>query len=217
MIRINLLGVTKPKKGAKRAPAMAAEGGEGGAGGLIVGLILLAVVVGGNYYWYNRLDNETKRLTTQLAKENAEGARLQDVKNKYEEKEAQYESAERRVCIINDLKNAQAGPVTLLNQVSDTVNGTDGVWLRVMLDQGQAVELRGNGLSVHAIANFMADLQKSGAFNSVEIKEAYQDETVKDMQVFLFTLICDKKQQPPPPGQQTPQQQADCAKLLGKS
>lgn len=216
MIRINLLGVTKPKKG-KRAPSVAAEGGEGGSGGLIIGVIILLVAGAVNYYYHSRLETETTRLTQQLAKENAEGARLQDVKNKYEEKEAQYENAERRVCIINDLKNAQAGPVTLLNQVSDTVNGTDGVWLRAMLDQGQTIELRGNGLSVHAIANFMAELQKSGAFNTVEIKEAYQDESVKDMQVFLFTLICDKKQQPPPPGQQTPQQQADCAKLLGKS
>jgi Tfp pilus assembly protein PilN len=216
MIRINLSGVTKPRKG-KRAAAVPSEGGEGGRGGLFVGLILLVVVVAGNWYYHNLLDNQTKTLTQQLAKENAEGARLQDVKTKYEEKEAQYENAERRVCIINDLKNAQAGPVTLLNQVSDTVNGTDGVWLRAMLDQGQTVELHGNGLSVHAIANFMAELQKSGAFNTVEIKEAYQDESVKDMQVFLFTLICDKKAQPPPPGQQTPQQQADCAKLLGKS
>lgn len=216
MIRINLLGVAKPKKG-KRAPAMALEGGEGGRGGVLVGIILLLVVLAGNYFYHNRLDSQTAALNTQLAKETAEGQRLTEVKAKWEEKEAQYENAQRRVCIINDLKNAQLGPVTLLTQVSDTVNMTDGVWLRAMLDQGNTVELRGNGLSVHAIANFMSDLQKSGAFDTVEIKEAYQDESVKDMQVFLFTLICNKKQPAPPPGQQSPQQQADCAKLLGKS
>lgn len=215
MIRINLLGVAKPKKG-KRAPAMAVEGGEAGRGGIFVGLILLAVVIVGNWYYHNRLDSQTTFLTQQLAKENAEGARLKDVKAKYEEKEAQYENAERRVCIINDLKNAQLGPVTLLTQVSDTVNMTDGIWLNAMLDQGTTIELRGNGLSVHAIANFMSDLQKSGAFTTVEIKEAYQDTTVKDMQVFLFTLICEKKAPAAPPGQQGPQQ-AECAKLLQKS
>lgn len=215
MIRINLLGVTKPKKG-KRAPAMAMEGGEGGRGGLFVGLILLGLFAAGNYYYYHRLDNQTATLTQQLAHEKAEGQRLADVKAKWDEKEAQYESAQRRVCIINDLKSAQTGPVTLLTQVSDTVNMTDGVWLRSMLDQGGAIELRGNGLSVHAIANFMADLQKSGAFTSVEIKEAYQDESVKDMQVFVFTLICDKAAPAPQPGQQG-QQQAECAKLLQKS
>jgi Tfp pilus assembly protein PilN len=216
MIRINLLGVAKPKKGGRRAPAIAMEGGEGGRGGVVAGIILVALVAGGNYFYHNRLDNQTTAVTQQLAKENAEGARLRDVKAKYEEKEAQYENAERRVCIINDLKNAQMGPVTLLTQVSDTVNMTDGVWLRTMLDQGNTVELRGNGLSVHAIANFMADLQKSGAFNTVEIKEAYQDDTVKDMQVFLFILVCEKKPATAPPGQQGPQQ-AECAKLLQKS
>jgi Tfp pilus assembly protein PilN len=215
MIRINLLGVSKPKKG-KRAAAVAMEGGEGGRGGMFVGLVLLVVVLAGNWYYHSLLDAKTAALNQQLAKENAEGARLKEVKAKYEEKEAQYENAERRVCIINDLKNAQAGPVTLLTQVSDTVNMTDGVWLRAMLDQGATVEVRGSGLSVHAIANFMSDLQKSGAFTTVEIKEAYQDESVKDMQVFLFTLICEKKAPAAPPGQQGPQQ-AECAKLLQKS
>ncbi len=215
MIRINLLGVAKPKKG-KRAPAMAIEGGEAGRGGVIAGVILVAVVAAGNYYYHSRLDAQTAGVTQQLARENQEGARLRDVKAKYEEKEAQYENAERRVCIINDLKNAQMGPVTLLTQVSDTVNMTDGVWLTAMLDQGNTVELRGNALSVHAIANFMADLQKSGAFNTVEIKEAYQDSSVKDMQVFIYTLVCEKKPAPTPPGQQGPQQ-AECAKLLQKS
>ena len=155
MIRINLLGVSKPKKG-KRAPAMAMEGGEGGRGGMLVGIILLAVIAGANYFYHSYVEKQTADLNQQLVREQAEGQRLAEVKAKYEEKEAQYENAERRVCIINDLKNAQAGPVILLNQVSDTVNMTDGVWLRAMLDHGGSpgtVELRGNGLSVHAIAN----------------------------------------------------------------
>ncbi len=215
MIRINLLGVAKPKKG-KRAPAMALEAGEGGRGGMLVGIILLLVVLAGNYFYHSRLEAQAAALDQTLAREKAEGQRLAEVKAKWEEKEAQYESAQRRVCIINDLKAAQLGPVTLLTQVSDTVNMTDGVWLRAMLDQGANMEIRGNGLSVHAIANFMADLQKSGAFKTVEIKEAYQDESVKDMQVFLFTLVCEKNPPPAPPGQPSVQQ-AECAKLLGKS
>jgi Tfp pilus assembly protein PilN len=216
MIRINLLGVAKPKKG-KRAPTVALEGGEGGRGGLFIGVILVVAVLGANWYYHSiYLEGQSKLLNQTLTREKAEGQRLAEVKAKWEEKEAQYENAQRRVCIINDLKNAQKGPVTLLTQVSDTVNMTDGVWLRAMLDQGNIVELRGNGLSVHAIANFMSDLQKSGAFKTVEIKEAYQDSTVKDMQVFLFTLVCEKNPPPTPPGQQGPQQ-AECAKLLGKS
>ena len=30
------------------------------------------------------------------------------------------------------------------------------------------------------------------AFKAVEIKETYQDDQVKDMQAFLFTLSCEK-------------------------
>jgi len=38
----------------------------------------------------------------------------------------------------------------------------------------------------------IANLQKTGFFKTVEIKETYQDEGFKDMQAFQFTLNCDK-------------------------
>ena len=38
----------------------------------------------------------------------------------------------------------------------------------------------------------MGNLQKTGFFKAVEIKETYQDESVKDMQAFQFTLSCEK-------------------------
>src|SRR5712672_347521 len=40
--------------------------------------------------------------------------------------------------------------------------------------------------------NLLAMLQKTGFFKSVEIKETYQDEQIKDMQAFQFMLTCEK-------------------------
>ncbi len=47
-------------------------------------------------------------------------------------------------------------------------------------------------LSTDAVANLISNLQRTGYFKNVEMKESYQDDRVKDMQAFLFTLTCEK-------------------------
>ena len=60
-----------------------------------------------------------------------------------------------------------------------------------MDDTGPSVSLEGTALSTDAVASLIANLQKTGFFKSVEIKETYQDETIKDMQAFQFMLTCE--------------------------
>jgi len=47
-------------------------------------------------------------------------------------------------------------------------------------------------LSADAVANLISNLQKTGYFKNIEIKETFQDETFRDMQAFQFTLSCEK-------------------------
>jgi len=61
-----------------------------------------------------------------------------------------------------------------------------------MKDQGASIAIDGTALSTDAVANLIANLQKTGYFKNIEIKETYQDEHVKDMQAFQFTLTCEK-------------------------
>ena len=98
----------------------------------------------------------------------------------------------RRVDVIDQLRNNQTGPVSLLAMIGDTVNGTEAVWLNSMQDQGANVAIDGTALSSDAVANLISNLQKTGFFRNIEIKESYQDESVKDMQAFQFTLTCEK-------------------------
>jgi len=76
--------------------------------------------------------------------------------------------------------------------IADTVNGTEAVWLNSLQDQGPSVAIDGTALSSDAVANLISNLQKTGFFSNIEIKETYQDDTVKDMQAFQFTLTCSK-------------------------
>ena len=76
--------------------------------------------------------------------------------------------------------------------VGETVNNTEAVWLDNLKDEGATVDIQGMALSSDAVANLISNLQKTGFFRNIEIKETAQDEQIKDMQAFQFTLTCEK-------------------------
>ena len=152
--------------------------------------VLLAAGVNG-YEWYH-LNNQAKNIATKMAAAEQENRELADVKAKYLERQKQADNYKRRVDVIDQLRAAQHGPVDLLNTIGDTINGTEAVWLSTMKDSGANIDIQGMALSTDAVANLISNLQKTGYFKNIEIKETYQDEQVKTMQAFQFTLTCEK-------------------------
>jgi len=142
-------------------------------------------------YWY-RLDQQSKSIAKQMTAAEQKNRELSDVKARFLERQRQADSYKRRVDVIDSLRAGQAGPVNLLAMLGETVNGTEAVWLNKMEDSGASVSLDGTALSTDAVATLIANLQKTGFFKSVEIKETFQDDAVKDMQAFQFTLTCEK-------------------------
>lgn len=193
MIRINLLGVPKAK-GKKRSAA--AMGGGGGAPNMmVVLLVLLAIGVGGNYYYYNKLQKDAVKLQNDLDAAKRENLRLADIKAKYSELEKQKDLYERRVSVIHQLQENQAGPSRLLTMLGDTVNKSDAVWLNTMKEDGNYITLDGVALSVNAVAGLMQNLKSTGFFKNVEIKTTFQDDVAKDMAAFSFMLVCERNPQ----------------------
>lgn len=193
MIKINLLDTAKGKgKRASVGPVMPTmEMGDMGSPKLKILIIVVFVGLGNLMYWY-RLDHMAKDLDQKMKIAEQKNRELADVKARYMERQSQASAYQRRVDVIKQLHDAQTGPVTLMAMMGETINNTEAVWLSKMDDTGPAVNLEGTALSTDAVANLIANLQKTGFFRSVEIKETYQDETVKDMQAFQFTLTCDK-------------------------
>ena len=192
MIRINLLGSPKPK--GKKGPAFNMPSFEvGNLGGPLVQVAAVLVIAGAlNFgYWY-QLDRERKSIEVRALVAEQKNRELAAVKVKYLERQKQADSYKHRVDVIDQLRANQAGPVTLLAMIGDTVNSTEAVWLNSMQDQGASVAIDGTALSSDAVANLISNLQKTGFFRNIEIKESYQDEAVKDMQAFQFTLTCEK-------------------------
>ena len=195
MIKINLLenAKGKNKRGGGGGPAMPSmDMGDMGSPKLKV---LAVMVIAGLFnlgYWY-RLDHQAKAIEKNMKVAEQKNRELADVKARFLERQNQANNYKRRVDVIDQLRASQSGgPVNLLAMLGETVNNTEAVWLSKMDDQGPNVNLEGTALSTDAVANLIANLQKTGYFKNVEIKETYQDEGIKDMQAFQFILTCEK-------------------------
>jgi Tfp pilus assembly protein PilN len=192
MIRINLLGTPKPKGKRLGVPSMPSiDVGDAGSPKMKVLVVVALAGLLNLGYWY-RLDKEKQSIAKQMATAEQRNRELADVKARYLERQRQAESYKRRVDVIDQLRSNQAGTVTLLAMVGETVNNTEAIWLSNLKDQGSSIDIEGMALSSDAVANLITNLQKTGYFKNVEIKENIQDETVKDMQAFQFTLTCEK-------------------------
>jgi Tfp pilus assembly protein PilN len=194
MIRINLLGAPKPKSGKKGSSvSMPSMMDAGNAGSPILKVAVVLVIFGllNAGYWY-RLDHEKKAIAVQMRLADQKNRELADIKARYLERQKQADAYKRRVDVIDNLRSNQSGPVNLLAMIGETVNGTEAVWLNSMKDEGANVAIDGVALSTDAVANLISNLKKTGYFRNIEFKESIQDEQVKEMQAFQFTLTCEK-------------------------
>src|SRR5271163_330603 len=170
MIKINLLENSKGKnkRGGGGGPSMPSmELGDMGSPKLKV---LVVVVLAGLFnlgYWY-RLDHSSKAIAARMKTAEENNRALADVKAKFMDRQNEANNYKRRVDVIDGLRQNQTGPVNLLAMLGETVNKTE------------------------AVANLIANLQKTGYFKDVAIDETWQDEQIKDMQAFQFTLNCTK-------------------------
>ncbi|HEY7351645.1 MAG TPA: PilN domain-containing protein [Terriglobales bacterium] len=193
MIRINLLGAPKPKSKRGRA-AVAAPTMEFGEVGspivkVLVAVVLMAAINGG--YWY-RLNQQQQDIASKMRVAEEQNRKLSGVKTIYLQRQREADAYKHRVDVIDQLRKGQTGPVNLMNTIGETVNGTEAVWLNSMKDQGANIAIQGTALSTDAVANLIANLQKTGYFKNIEIKETFQDANVKEMQAFEFELTCEK-------------------------
>jgi Tfp pilus assembly protein PilN len=192
MIRINLLGTQKGKN--KRSAASSAAVMEVGDVGSPKMKVLVVVLLAGLLnlgYWY-QLDKQHQDIVAKMKVAEQKNRELADVKARYLERQREAENYKRRVDVIDQLRAAQSGPVDLLNTIGATVNDTEAVWLNSMKDQGASIDIEGMALSTDAVASLISNLQRTGHFRNIEIKETYQDDTYKEMQAFNFTLTCEK-------------------------
>lgn len=182
MIRINLL---KPEtKDLKEAPV---EGmpdfkvKKGPGIGNLIFLLLLVVLAGYFYYQKKAISQERE----QFAQAKQEKDKLQYVIAKLDEQQKAKASLLQKIGLINQLKAQQDLAVRIMDQLSRSL--PDWVWLNEVGYDAKNVQIRGNALSNNLIADFIANLENSPYFESVNLISSTQ-KTAGNDQYLEFSM-----------------------------
>jgi len=181
MIRINLLGQTRPKAARRPVDTGAAMPLVFVGAGVLLGALFLFYFY---HSWQTQLNDENNRIK-QLQAQKTE---LQQIKQQVEAFEKQKQTLQQRVGTIEQLQKDRTGGQELLDQVANTVSRAENLWLTSMTKKGSNVTFEGAAASINSVANFITALKRSGYFQKIEIKDTKQDERNTAVQTFLFTI-----------------------------
>ncbi len=180
MIKVNLLRDQSAKKLTRRKGAFSTFTRLGFM--MAAGLIILLAGMGS---WWYYLDKEISQLTENRQRLRIEFARLQSLKKQIVEFENLKKLQESRIQVIEQLKNAQTGPVLLLNHVIQSIPRDSGIWLTSLDQKGDRIVIVGYTKRAEYVPDFMTNLSATRFFKSVDL-EIIVDE--KDAS--RFSLVC---------------------------
>ena len=197
MIRINLLGQTRPKATKQSVPL---------ENGLSIILGIAAVVIAGVvlFTMYLSQKKQLDETNATIAQLRAEKASLQQVKQDVDRFEDQKRALQTQIDVIEGLQKNRTSAQELLQMVANTVVRVDQLWLTSLDRKGDALSIGGEAGNINSVANFMTQLKRSGYFDKIEIQEAKEDDVVKSVTTYGFTMTASVAQTPTT---QTPQAQ----------
>lgn len=153
MIRINLLGVERPK--ARKLPTFTIAAQQ-----LTIACSLILVgAAGGIGWWYWSLSQAAAQVETDITTAQQEQVRLQSVLAEVKQFEGRRSQLQQRVQLIEQLRAGQSFSVELLDHVSRSV--PDMLWLTDMDQTGEALTIQGRSTTLISVADFVANLQNS--------------------------------------------------------
>src|SRR5579862_8677336 len=122
MIRINLLGRSRPKATRTAMPIEAT---------LQYVFLIVALVVSLGILWghYTLMDSENKTVLAHIQKQTGEKARLEQLKQQVETFDAQKQILQQRISVIEQLQRNRTGGQELMAAIANTVDRTDTLWL----------------------------------------------------------------------------------------
>jgi Tfp pilus assembly protein PilN len=150
---------------------------------VVLGLILGLVVAGG--WWFVENRKLTERQET-VAQKQVEAQRLDKIIKEVENYQKQKDSLQKRIDLINQLKQNQKGPVQLMDRISQDL--PDLVWLDKMTISGGLVSIDGRGLNPNAIANFVEGIKNDPMFEEPDIGNVTQQSTVPLVYTFSMSF-----------------------------
>ncbi len=175
MIKINLVREGRAVRGAAGAPAATAAGAVAGVSGnlnniFIIGLLVIGVVVSGG--WWLLVQRKLDERDEQVRTRRQDAERLETIIKDVAAYQEQKDNLQKRIDLINQLKQNQKGPVRVMDRISQDL--PDLVWLDNMAMAATKITLSGRGLNPNAIANFVANIKNDPYFEEPSVGDVTQ-------------------------------------------
>jgi Tfp pilus assembly protein PilN len=187
LIKINLVREGRAVRGTGAAPAAAAAaaGGPSNVNSiLIAGALILGVLVGGGW-WFLEKRKLAERQDT-VAVKTTEAQRLEAIIKEVEDYQKRKDSLQKRIDLINLLKQGQKGPVRVMDQISRDL--PDLVWLDRLNMSGGVISIEGRGLNPNAIANFVENIKSDSFFEEPDLSSVTSQAASSTTSVYTFSM-----------------------------
>ena len=177
MIKINLVREGRAVRGAGGAAPAAATAVAVPGGGttninnvLAIGLMIVGVLVAAGYWFIENRKLADRKETVRIRSE--EAAKLEAVIKEVEAYQRQKDNLQKRIDLINQLKQNQKGPVRIMDRISQDL--PDLVWLDHMGVASGRITINGRGLNPNAIANFVENIKNDPYFEEPSVGSVAQ-------------------------------------------
>jgi type IV pilus assembly protein PilN len=175
MIKINLL----PAK--KKAPKKVIDLQQQ----MLLGVLLIILLMMGMWFFWNRQANKIANLQKEKiaaeARVREQESVLKEVKN-VEEERKQYAE---KIVIIQQLKNNQAGPVRLLDEISKAL--PSGVNVVSITESSNNINIEGEAFTNNDVVRFVDNLKASSLLAGVTLLETSQAK-LEGIDVYKYKL-----------------------------
>jgi Tfp pilus assembly protein PilN len=159
--------------------------------GLIFAAIFI-VVAGGIGAWWLYLNRQIQSYTQERNSLRIRETQLQALKKEIDSFKRMEQLTQSRIDVIEKLKDAQTGPVTLLNQVLQSIPQSGVMWLSNITQKDDQVKIVGFAQQTEAIPDFMSNLAANGFFQTVDLESI---ESQKEASKFSLLCLSAKKKQ----------------------
>jgi Tfp pilus assembly protein PilN len=159
--------------------------------GLIFAAIFI-VVVGGIGAWWLYLNRQIQSYTQERNILRIRETQLQALKKEIDKFKRMEQLTQSRIDVIEKLKDAQTGPVTLLNHVLQSIPQSGVMWLSNITQKDDQVKIVGFAQQTEAIPDFMSNLASNGFFQTVDLESI---ESQKEASKFSLLCLSAKKKQ----------------------
>jgi Tfp pilus assembly protein PilN len=159
-----------------------------------VGLVFLAiflVAVGIMGAWTFHVNRQIAAGTVKRDELREEEARLQKLQKEIETLEKLRQQRQSRIAVIEQLKDAQSGPVLLLNTVIQSLPQNGSIWLTSLSQRDGTVRVTGHTRRPEVIPDLLNNLTASGTFAIVDLEILERNDDIS-----RFSLVCMSTQKP---------------------